>query len=156
MLKLCPVDNPEYEVYKHNLKMYQGYLYQCIRAAKKEYYVNEFTKYKNDIRKTWDTLDGIICNNKMKSEYPRFSTDKGQQVTGDKNIADKFNEFFTQIGPSLANSIDIANTTTFDTYLKNQTLNLFNFSTEMHQVCINNLKPKSSAGHDNISTKPLR
>ena len=93
MLKLGPVDNPEYEVYKHNLKMYQGYLYQCIRVAKKEYYVNEFTKYKNDIRKTWDTLDGIICNNKMKSEYPRFSTDKGQQVTGDKNIADKFSKF---------------------------------------------------------------
>ena len=65
-LKLCPIDSPEYETYKHNLKMYQGYLNQCIRTAKKEYYVNEFTKYKNDIRKTWDTLKGIICKNKMK------------------------------------------------------------------------------------------
>ena len=54
----------------------------------------------------------------MKSEYPRFLTDKGQQVTGDKNITEQFNEFFTQIGPSFANSIDIANTATFDTYLK--------------------------------------
>ena len=60
-LKLCPIDSLEYETYKHNLKMYQGYLNQCIRTAKKEYYVKEFTRYKNDIRKTWDTLKGIIC-----------------------------------------------------------------------------------------------
>ena len=106
-LKLCPIESPEYETHKHNLKMYQGYLNQCIRTAKKEYYVNEFTKYKNDIRKTWDTLKGIICKNKMKSEYPRNFIDRGQQIAGDKNIADKFNEYFTQIGPSLANSIDI-------------------------------------------------
>ena len=158
-LKLCPVDKPEYEVYKHNLKMYQGYLNQCIRAAKKEYYVNEFTKYKNDIRKTWDTLKGIICKNKMKSEYPRFFTDKGQQITGDKNIADKFNEYFTQIGPSLANSIDIADKVTFDTYLKKPNSSSFQFQytdAPSVQKIINKLKPKSSAGHDNISSKLLR
>ena len=66
-IKLCPIDSPEYEIYRHNLKMYQGYLNQCIRTAKKEYHVKEFTKYKNDIRKTWDTLKGIICKNNMKS-----------------------------------------------------------------------------------------
>ena len=51
-LKLCPIDSPYYETYKHNLKMYQGYLNQCIRTAKKEYYVKEFTKYKNGRRET--------------------------------------------------------------------------------------------------------
>ena len=126
-LKLCPVDKPEYEVYKHNLKMYQGYLNQCIRAAKKEYYVNEFIKYENEIGKTWGTLKGIICKNKMKSEYPRFSTDRGQQITGDKNIADNFNKYFTQIGPSLANSIDIADKATFDTSLKKPNSSAFQF-----------------------------
>ena len=33
-LKLCAVDNFEYDAYKHNLKVYQGYLNQCIRTAK--------------------------------------------------------------------------------------------------------------------------
>ena len=82
-LKLCPIDTPENETYKHNLKMYQGYLNQCIRATKKEHYVKEFTKYKNDIRKTRDTLKGIICKNKMKSECPRNFIDRGQQIAGD-------------------------------------------------------------------------
>ena len=139
--------------------MYQGYLNQYIRGAKKEYYFNEFTKYKNGIRKTWDTLKDIICENKMKSEYPRFFTDKGQQITEDKNIADKFNEYFTKIGPSLGNSIDIADKATFDTYLKKPNSSSFQLQytdAPSVQKIINNLKPKSSAGHDNISSKLLR
>ena len=138
--------------------MYQGYLNQCIRAAKKEYYVNEFIKYENEIGKTWATLKGIICKNKMKSEYPRFITDKGQQITGDKNIADNFNKYFTQIGPSLANSIDIADKATFDTSLKKPNSSAFQFQytdAPSVQKIINNLKPKSSVGHDNISSKLL-
>ena len=29
---------------------------RCIRTAKEEFYHSEFDKYKNDVRKTWDTL----------------------------------------------------------------------------------------------------
>ena len=85
--------------------------------------------------------------------------DMGQQISGDKNIADKFNEYFTQIGPSLANSIDIAIMATFDTYLKKPNSSSFQFQytdAPSVQKIINNLKPKSSAGHDNISSKLLR
>ena len=31
-----------------------------IRKAKKDYYYARFAKYKNDIRKTWDTLKDVI------------------------------------------------------------------------------------------------
>ena len=43
-----------------NFKTYNGYLKQCIRFAKTEHYVHEFTKYKDDIRKTSDTLKDTI------------------------------------------------------------------------------------------------
>ena len=59
-LKSWPQDSPEHNRMEYNLKTYNGYLKQCIRTAKREYYVHEFTKYKNDIRKTWDTLKDII------------------------------------------------------------------------------------------------
>ena len=94
----------------------------------------------------------------MKSEYPRNFIDRGQQIAGDKNIADKFNEYSTQIGPSLANSIDISNKATFDTYLKKPKPSSFQFEyTDVPSVqkMIKNLKPKSSADHDNISSKLL-
>ena len=139
--------------------MYQWYLKQCIRTARKEYYVNEFTKCKNDIRKTWDTPKGIICKKKLKSEYPPFFMDMGQQISGYENTVDKFNEYFTQIVSSLANWIDIANKATFDSLLKKPNSSNFQFQyTDVPSVqkIINYSKPKSSAGHDNISFKLLR
>ena len=50
-------------------KTYNGYRKKCLRTAKIEYYVHEFTKYKNDIRKTWDTLKDILnSKNNMSSK----------------------------------------------------------------------------------------
>ena len=84
----------------------------------------------------------------MKSEYPRYFIDKGQQIAGDKHITDKFKEYFTQIGPSQANWIDIVNKATFDIYL------LFNLSIRMRIICRKSSttwNQISSTGHDNIS-----
>ena len=53
---MCSSESDEYELLKHNLKIYNSYLSQCISTAKKDFYYNVFSKYKNDIRKTWDTL----------------------------------------------------------------------------------------------------
>ena len=55
-------------------------------------------------------------------------------------------------------SIDIANKATFDTYLKKPNSSSFQLqytdATSVQKI-INNLKPKSSADHDNISSKLL-
>ena len=58
-----------------------------------------------------------------------------------------------------ANSNDIADKATFDTYLKKLNSSSFQFqytNAPCVQKIINNLKPKSSAGHDTISSKLLR
>ena len=59
-LRSCLQDSREHNRMEYNLKTYNGYLRHCIRTAKREYYVHEFTKYKNDNRKTWDTLKDTI------------------------------------------------------------------------------------------------
>ena len=117
-LKSCPQDSSEHNRMEYNLKTYNGYLKQCIRTAKREYYVHEFTKYKNDIRKTWDILKDIINTKKSKSDFPPYFTDLGIKISGSKTIADKFNEYFTKIGPELARSIDTSHKIPFDNYLK--------------------------------------
>ena len=73
------------------------------------FYHNEFSKYKNDIRKTWDTLKEIINKKTFKSDFSSCFVQEGVEITGSKIIADKFNEYFTEIGPKLARSIDAAN-----------------------------------------------
>ena len=50
---------------------------------------------------------------KSKVEFPTFFLNNGKYVYGAKNIADKFNEYFTEIGPSLASEIDVSNKSPF-------------------------------------------
>ena len=59
-LKACPQDKPAHNRMETNLNTYNGYLKQCMRFANREHYVHVFTKYENDIRKTWDTLKDTI------------------------------------------------------------------------------------------------
>ena len=99
-------DSPDYELVKYNLKIYNRYLNQCIRIAKKIYYAREFAKYKGDIRKTWDTLKDILNKKKRKSKFPAYFLCNNKHVSGAQNIANKFNEYFTNIGRDLASSID--------------------------------------------------
>ena len=158
-LKSCPQDSPEHNRMEYNLKTYNGYLKQCIRTAKREYYVHEFTKYKNDIRKTWDILKDIINTKKSKSDFPPYFTDLGIKISGSKTIADKFNEYFTKIGPELARSIDTSHKIHFDNYLKSPCQLSFQFqytTPDSIEKIIGDLKPKSSAGYDNLSSKLLK
>ena len=71
-------------------------------------------------------------------------------------IANKFNEYFTQIGPRLAGNIDVANKRSYDSYLGNPCEVEFNFTrTTPEEIVeiIRKMKPKSSSGLDNISCK---
>ena len=110
-------DNPEHNRMETNLKTYNVYLKQYIRFTKREHYVHEFTKYKNHIRKTWDTLKNINTK-KSKSDSPPYFVEHGDKIFGSKTIADKFNEYFTKIGPELASSIDTLHKIPFNDYLK--------------------------------------
>lgn len=87
-------ESPQYEGQKHNLKMYNRYLNHCIRCAKKDYYYNEFTKFKSDIRKTWDTLKTILNYHKTKAEFLAHFIHNGNDISGDADIAIKLNIFF--------------------------------------------------------------
>ena len=120
-------DPGDYELVKYNLKIYNWYLNQCIRNAKKNYYTREFTKYKGDIRKTWDTLKDILNKTKGESTFPAYFLSENEHVFGSQNIANKFNEYFTNIGPDLARSINTANKAPFDSYLKTPCSNSFLF-----------------------------
>ena len=80
-------------------------------------------------------------------------------VCGAKNIADKFNEFFTEIGPSLASEIDVSNKSPFNIYLTSPCTSSFYFQYTNPSGVLNiiqALKPKTSAGYDHLSSKVLK
>ena len=63
------------------------------RETKAEYYNLEFNKSKNDIKKTWETIADVMSKSKI-------------QITDKKEIPEKLNSFFINIGPKLANELD--------------------------------------------------
>ena len=60
---------------------------------------NEFNKHKSDIRKAWDSLKEIINKKTFKSDLPSSFVHEGVEMICPKNVADKFNDYFTEIGP---------------------------------------------------------
>ena len=74
-------------------------------------------------------------------------------------IADKFNAFFTGIGPKLAANIDQQNLPHFSTYLNHRWQNIFifiNTSAAEVESILNKFKPKSSSGHDQLSMRLIK
>ena len=97
---MCSSENGEYELLKYNLKIYNGYLNRCIRTAKKEFYQNEFNKYKHDIRKTWGTFKEIINKKTFKKDFPSSFVHEGVEITGTKISLINSTKILLKSGPS--------------------------------------------------------
>ena len=159
-LKQTPRNIPTYQTLADNLRVYQFNLKKIIAAAKRTHYAHLFDEFKSDARKTWDTIRQIIDNNRNKFEFPKCFHINRLRVTNNKDIANKFNEFFVNIGSKLANSIKSnTNDIPFTSYLKNKTSSTFSFSEITEETVlrtINELSAKRSTGHDSICTELLK
>ena len=157
--KRCKQHNFEYHTLKNNLHVFNCILKKTIREAKIQYYDKLFSQYKNDIKKTWQTLSNIIC----KSNTKRKTLDKiivdSKVIKDEKEICNKFNDFFANIGPKLATQIKPVSNKTYDTFLKRRVLMSFSFTlvnendVEKHLA---SLRIKNSPGVDGISVKLLK
>ena len=149
----------ENEVKKINFKTFEKIVKDNIRAAKREYYFKTFTSQKNDIKKTWKTIDETLNRRKNKSKFPSEFIVNNRSIADQKEIADQFNIFFSNIGSTLSDSIEIAGSTLdFTDYLNNPTEHHFNFNTitESETLSTLKLKNKNSSGKDEISNKLLK
>ena len=76
-----------------------------------------------------------------------------------QKIANRFNTFFTEVGPSLSAKIPQPDGMSYKQYLKKAITSRFHFKlvqTDDISKTINKLKPKSSSGYDDLSTKLLK
>ena len=78
-----------------------------MRAAKREYYFKTFTVQKNDMKKTWKTIDETLNRRRNKSKFPSEFIINNRSIADHKEIADQFNIFFSNIGSTLSDSIEI-------------------------------------------------
>ena len=151
-------DSTTYDVLNNNLRNYNGILNKAIRIAKREYY-HVLLKYKNDLKKTWSTINALLCRNKKTKSFPNaVKTDHGK-ITIKKEIANYFNNYFTSVGQKLANSINHTNEHDYKWYLSkilNCSFSFKQMNPEDISKTIHNFLPKTSCGHDGLSMKLIK
>ena len=143
---------------KTNLRTYNSILKKSIREAKRIHFSRIFIQCENNIKKTWNTINKII---RKTANNNSIHNDLNVREELDSNIlkANKFNTFFTEIGPKLANSITVTNKTNHNDYLKTEIDTVFQFQqVDENDILniINNLTPKTSSGIDNLSIKHIK
>ena len=99
---IIPID--EYKIYKNKLL-------NLIRKAKKDYFYKYFSNYQNNIKKTWEKINMLIGSNKNHNRKTNPIKLNNKMSNNQKEIADAFNNYFTNIGNQLhknlpASSID--------------------------------------------------
>ena len=154
-----PINSAEKAFYKTNLGTCNTILKKDIRKAKKTYYCKEFNKYKKDIRKTWDTIKSILNHPVNKSTAPKHILVNNKKMMDEKEIADYFNNYFTDIGLNLTSKINTTAKYPFQHYLRTPTTSKFNLQfTNANEILnvINKLPTKTSYGHDQISCKIVK
>lgn len=138
-------------------KRYKNTLTKLIAAAKKQYYTNRIHSAQTNARKIWSTIKELITNNSQNPQTDHFVID-GQHVSNPTQIADAFNTFFTNIGPSLSSKIPHSDTDPLSLLQTNTTIPSIFFSPTSDQEItniVNQLKP-ASPGYDMINTRILK
>ena len=106
---------------------------------------------KGNLKETWKLLNSIINKKKKTMQVGNEFENKSESITGDEHIANGFNNFFVNVGPSLADNIP-ATDTQLSQYLSAST-NVKNslFLNPVTEVDILQFvakgKPKKSKGH---------
>ena len=74
---------------------------------KKDYFENQFIKYKNNVKLTWQTINQVLHRNKNKGRLSDSFREKNKDVSFPDPvvIANRFNEYFVNVGPNLAKKI---------------------------------------------------
>ena len=96
-----------------------------------------------------------MSKSKIQNKFPAHFNINEKQITDKKEIAEKLNNFFINIGPKLINELGPVGKPDFKSYLNiNKLTTVFKLTPieeEETKTIIKNLKPKNSSGHDSIS-----
>ena len=151
-----PANVAAFETLKIRFNRFHNILRQSIKEAKQIYYLRSFEKFKHDIKQTWSIIDETL-HRKRKNSLPRVFSHNGRILKEPVEIANAFNRYFINIGPSLANQIHTPHN--YKEYLRTPSKNQIALQPiEEYKVIqvIDRLKNKSSKGIDGISNNLIK
>ena len=137
-------------------KKYRNKLTSTIRAAKIKYYKEMFSNAPSNIRQTWKIINSVIHKNRTREPASQIKYND-LSLNDNTEIANAFNDYFTQIGPSLDRKIPCSSTH-IDGYLNEPNVSsLFLNPTTVDEIekIVSSLK-NSSAGLDDLSPEVIK
>ena len=102
---------------------FKSLLQKQMKQREKDYFNELIEKNKSNMKKTWDVIKSVIGKKKQSLKYSEFIVN-GKITTDSNVIANKFNEYFANIGPNLAKNIP-GSSTTFKKFLTDNYINTF-------------------------------
>ena len=138
------LDKNIYIAYRNRLKL-------LLRIAEKNYYSDKIKQAQGNMHDTWKIIDSVLGKKKSEKTPNSFTID-GKIITDSCDIVDKFNEYFTTIGSSLAATIPTS-IVSFKDYLKHPGRDsFFLYPTDSFEIIniVNKLKVKTCYGMDGI------
>ena len=92
---------------KQPTRLIKVYLRQLSVSPKKNHYSQKILQFKYDLKKRWNFMKEIIgkAKHSKKSNFPGKLKIGNKIKTDEDKIANEFNKYFANVGPSLAKNI---------------------------------------------------
>ena len=143
---------------KKQYTRYKNILTSCLRQAEEQYYKELLADEKQNLKTMWNIFGKVINPTKVKKEnLIRQLKDNNRTITGNYEIANFLNSYFSSVGENLAKNIK--NGSNFAKFLGNcNQCNFFLKPTETNEVYkeLMKLKAKKSCGDDKIQPKIVK
>jgi hypothetical protein len=113
------LNNPDNRNRQKYIK-YKNKLNHIIKLSKKTYYEEQLIKHKQNPKMMWKTLNELLNkptkNTKLSKTF--LESNSSNTIIEAEEIANKFNDYFTNIGPNMAKKIKCNDHDNFEKYLK--------------------------------------
>ena len=137
-------------------KLFRNKLNKTLHNAERNHYHNLLEEHKSDLKKSWNILKTVI-NKKVHKKNPAYFRYNNSILKDKEVIAERFNDFFVNVGPQLARKIQTCNKSPLD-YMHNKVMDSFYISPSTEDEVsktILNLK-NSSAGWDGFHASAIK
>ena len=126
---------------------------KTIKCTKKQYFQHIFSKCKNNPRKTWKTINYLTNRNKPKTTKPSSLLSKGSTISNPNEIADFFNDHFSNLDSPPNPCLDPTRTNALQHHVQPSPISsfvLFEITEDEVLASVKELKTSSAPGYDEI------
>ena len=141
----------------NNYKQFRNKLNSVIRTAKRDFYEEQFNQQKSNIKGTWKIINSLLKKKECGDPCCEIICD-GTPSNDACKIANHFNNYFVNIGPTMSSNIDQTDTN-FQSYLPPPCIN----SIFLNPVCtqeiigiVNGFENSKAPGIDGINSSILK